>query len=156
VNSPAGDTYSTGDSTEHTRSPSWRNPGVPKPASGCAVAPCNVGCRLTAHDWTAAMATERVFGGQPFRRIPRTLAGMLLKGVVGWDFGCPPSARRAAGEGEPVGVAKQSFDPGIAECVVTDHVVPVFNRPTVGHSAWRTSRSVAPIAPMSVMTTRIP
>ncbi len=45
---------------------------------------------------------------------------------------------------------------GIAKCVVTDHVVPLFKRSPADHSAWRSSHPVAPMGPMSVMTTGAP
>jgi hypothetical protein len=76
-------------------------------------------------------------------------------GVVVWRFGGPDASRWAAGEGEPVGVVNQPVERDIAKCVVTDHVVPVFNSPPVGHSAWRSSRPVAPPGPMSVINTGI-
>ncbi len=55
-----------------------------------------------------------------------------------------------------MGVVNQPVEHAIAKCVVTDHVVPVFDRPPAGYSVWRFSLSVAPATPLSVVTHRIP
>jgi hypothetical protein len=55
-----------------------------------------------------------------------------------------------------MGVPNQPVQHGLAKGVVTDHVVPVFNRPPGEHSACRIYRPVAPVDSVSVMTTLAP
>jgi hypothetical protein len=93
------------------------------------------------------MPTELVFGGQPFRLMPIIWAGTQTMGRGRLRIRGSAGAYRAAGEGEPVGGVNQPVQLGITKCVVTDQVVPLFSRSPAGHSAWRSSRPIVPVAP---------